>query len=62
MKDNQNLICPFCGENDFDKFGLKQHLIKWCIEFTEVEASEILRIAINFKKDMKDLTDATKPR
>lgn len=45
MKDNQNLICPFCGENDFDKFGLKQHLIKWCIEFTEVEAQEILRIA-----------------
>jgi len=21
-----NLICPFCGEDDFDKIGLKSHL------------------------------------
>lgn len=22
----ENLVCPFCGQSDFDKIGLKNHL------------------------------------
>ena len=24
-EDNQDIVCPFCGEADFDKSGLKGH-------------------------------------
>ena len=27
--NERDIICPFCGEGDFDKPGLKDHL-KWC--------------------------------
>jgi hypothetical protein len=40
----ESLICPFCGENDFDEYGLKRHLIKWCIDFDKIDIIEILRI------------------
>ncbi len=30
--------CPFCRENGFDKIGLKQHLKKYCIEFAQTES------------------------
>ena len=34
MADNQ-VICPFCGEKDFDLIGLKTHFERgWCHEFT----------------------------
>ena len=35
MEDIQDLTCPFCGENEFDKIGLKIHLNKWCDEFAK---------------------------
>lgn len=27
------LVCPFCGEADFDAVGLKMHLTMWCGEY-----------------------------
>lgn len=27
------IVCPFCGEDDFDKTGLKYHLLHDCKEF-----------------------------
>ena len=32
MNDPENLICPFCGDDGFDKIGLKIHLTCWCKE------------------------------
>lgn len=29
--------CPFCGEHDFDLYGLKIHLLRWCDVFDETE-------------------------
>jgi hypothetical protein len=34
--DNQDIICPFCGERDFDKAGLKFHLQNHCEEYDKV--------------------------
>ena len=31
------MICPFCGENDFDAVGLKGHLLNDCAVFDETE-------------------------
>ena len=29
--DDCDVICPFCGEGDFDLVGLKMHLLRgWC--------------------------------
>ena len=37
-KDPENIICPFCGEDGFDKIGLKYHLASGdCAEFEDVE-------------------------
>lgn len=27
------LFCPFCGETDFDRIGLKNHLERYCSEW-----------------------------
>ena len=27
------IVCPFCGEDDFDLIGLKAHLMAGCEEF-----------------------------
>lgn len=33
-----DIVCPFCGEGDFDLIGLKEHLIYiWCESFQKVE-------------------------
>lgn len=42
----QELIkCPFCGEEGFDRVGLKGHLLYWCemFERTETPDEEISR-------------------
>jgi hypothetical protein len=32
------MICPFCGETDFDPIGLKGHLLMgWCDVFSAIE-------------------------
>lgn len=31
-----NIVCPFCGEKDFDVIGLKSHLYNSCEEFPDV--------------------------
>jgi hypothetical protein len=36
MNDPENLICPFCGDDGFDKIGLKIHLTCWCEEYQMV--------------------------
>lgn len=35
MEDN--LVCPFCGEKDFDKIGLKYHLQNYCNDYKNTE-------------------------
>jgi hypothetical protein len=27
------IVCPFCGEDDFDQIGLRLHLFRWCEGF-----------------------------
>ena len=34
------LVCPFCGEKDFDAWGLQNHLHNHCEIFRTVECSE----------------------
>lgn len=35
------LTCPFCAEKDFDRIGLKNHLLQWgCPELEEVGIEE----------------------
>jgi hypothetical protein len=34
---SEDLICPFCGETDFDEIGLKHHLIEYCEKYNLVE-------------------------
>jgi hypothetical protein len=31
--EKESLVCPFCNEGDFDKIGLKYHLINHCEEY-----------------------------
>jgi len=31
------IVCPFCGEDDFDKEGLKGHLVHDCEEYAKIE-------------------------
>jgi hypothetical protein len=31
--NDSNLTCQFCGETDFDKIGLKNHLLNYCEDF-----------------------------
>jgi hypothetical protein len=34
--DDCDVICPFCGEGDFDLVGLKMHLLRgWCDKLNE---------------------------
>jgi len=39
---DENIVCPFCGEKDFDKIGLKTHLIEFCEEYTQIEKRRTL--------------------
>lgn len=39
---NQDIVCPFCGEDGFDKIGLKGHLAFDCKEYSETEISDRL--------------------
>lgn len=33
----ENVVCPFCGEGDFDLIGLKMHLtLGWCDKYNAV--------------------------
>ena len=34
---NEYIKCPFCGEDDFDLIGLKNHLLCHCEEFEQTE-------------------------
>jgi len=29
------IVCPFCGEDEFDWIGLKVHLQQWCVPYDE---------------------------
>ena len=36
LADDSDVVCPFCGECDFDLVGLKMHLLRgWCDKFNE---------------------------
>ncbi len=37
-EQSQDIVCPFCGEEDFDKIGLKWHLQTHCGIYQETEA------------------------
>ena len=34
---NEDIICPFCGEKDFDLIGLKYHLKWYCEVYSNTE-------------------------
>jgi len=36
-KNKEEIICPFCGEDDFDKIGLKNHLHRYCEVYENIE-------------------------
>jgi len=40
MKDkaetNEQISCPFCGEQGFDLLGFKTHLLAFCVKFDEL--------------------------
>ena len=36
---DEELICPFCDENGFDKIGLKFHLLTYCLVFQDTLTS-----------------------
>jgi len=33
------MVCPFCGEGDHDRIGLKLHLEQWCEAFINTPRS-----------------------
>jgi hypothetical protein len=35
--ERESLVCPFCGEKDFDKIGLKHHLEHYCEEYLKTK-------------------------
>ena len=37
-----NVICPFCGERDFDLIGLKHHLINYCESYFNTEEIKVI--------------------
>ena len=37
-----DITCPFCGEEGFDKPGLKFHLERYCEEYRETEDIALL--------------------
>jgi hypothetical protein len=36
IEEQQDIICPFCGEDGFDKIGLKYHLQTYCEPYKEL--------------------------
>ena len=46
-KTENDLVCPFCGEEGFDKIGLKYHLQYYCEEYEETEGMA----SINYKME-----------
>ena len=37
QNEKSEIYCPFCGEGDFDRIGLKHHLdTGWCNEYNIV--------------------------
>lgn len=49
---HEDMICPFCLEEDFDRIGLALHLRGWCDKFpsTEEIQEEFNRNKENVKK------------
>lgn len=47
--DKLETICPFCGENDFDKVGLKHHLENYCEVYQSTISVEEERRLRNIK-------------
>lgn len=34
----QDVVCPFCGEDDFDLIGLKKHITCYCEKYAETKS------------------------
>ena len=57
MSNTKELIeCPFCGEGDFDKIGLKIHLIVYCEKYSNTPMEDPP------KNDDGDYIDSRDPR
>lgn len=37
LLSQKEIICPFCGDDDFDKIGLKHHLNTYCKVYPDVK-------------------------
>ena len=35
---NMDIVCPFCGEGEFDKERLKYHLEWYCAAYSDTES------------------------
>jgi len=42
--------CPFCGEKDFDKTGLKYHLYNYCQEYKRTPDASNPCFACEYRK------------
>jgi hypothetical protein len=55
----KTIVCPFCGEADFDKIGLKGHLVSDCEEYSKTEyphslfADSLLLEAARYGQEIK---------
>jgi len=44
MKDDKEIICPFCGDSGYDLLGLKIHIEgKWCESYNKIDLNEFYR-------------------
>lgn len=49
------LICPFCGEGDFDAVGLKMHLaFGWCEPYQNIDLRAALEPAARDEPPPRD--------
>ncbi len=47
---DKDITCPFCGEIDFDKIGLKDHLERFCNEYQDtISPFEERELALKLK-------------
>ena len=38
---NDSIVCPFCGDGDFDLIGLKLHINRgWCQPFEDLQTTD----------------------
>lgn len=52
--DLEYIKCPFCGEDDFDLIGLKNHLEKYCQKYMDILSVEEERKLMKVKNQTEN--------